>query len=791
MILRIYKGTKTVAENKKDILKMAMIYTQEGRWDKAVSEYKKLLTLDPTDYNIYNMLGDVYAKKEEDMLAYEAYITAAEAYAKQGLADKAGVIYKKIGKLNVDKLSDAEKHKAMLIIRNTVAEKFIEDGQIDRAIGEYKEIIKISPANFETYQKLGELYSQKGDQKEALNCYRKIVDIYFKNRLYKKALPIYQKILELQPDSVATREKIAEIFEREGSESDAKREYLNLAEYYWGIRDMEKTDYYAQKAVDFKSIEAHYFKGVALVHKKEYNEAKKELDMLLKFKANHTGALFAMAEIYKETNQPDEAIKILEKAAKAEPDNTDGFLLLGEELTKKGLKKEASAKYLAAINIFARKNDKENASQLAIKVLEQDPDNIELLQKLTELSSQLGKKKDAADALLKISDIYNKEGNREKAQENYKLAQEMDPAHPKIVAAAKSLGIAPPPRPEVRPKSDRMPSFADLNAAAEPAATAAPKPEPVKGDIFSQPAPKIQMGYFNEGAETPAPKPANPFMRPEPSKKPEHIIELSELGDMVIEPPRRPAQEFTQQTKEDVPSLIAMADSLVRTGSFDEAIEMYQKAMALEPGNSSIKDKLNRAYSEYAGVPLPDPAVAAREAENKKAEEAEKKKRADEEARIKKEKEVTEKIRALEAAKSKEDEEKKKLEARAKEEQRKKEEDEKKKTEAQAAKKREEEELAKRRSEEKKKAEAAVPAEEPEISDDFATVTTAEIFMKQGLLTEADKILKRILVKDPENMEAKMRINELKKLMADMGEEAPKPGKEDDKGPKGGKVSYI
>ena len=783
MILRIYKGITTVAENKKDILKMAMIYTQEGRWDKAISEYKKLLTLDPTDYNIYNMLGDVYAKKEEDMLAYEAYITAAEAYAKQGLADKSGVIYKKIGKLNVDKLSDAEKQKAMLIIRNTVAEKFIEDGQIDRAIQEYREITKISPANFETYQKLGELYSQKGDQTEALNCYRKIVDIYFKNRLYKKALPIYQKILELQPDSVATREKIAEIYEREGNESDAKREYLNLAEYYWALRDMEKTDYYAQKAVDFKSIEAHYFKGVALLHKKEYNEAKKELDMLLKFKANHTGALFAMAEIYKETNQPDEAIKILEKAAKAEPDNTDGFLLLGEELTKKGLKKEASAKYLAAINIFARKNDKENAAQLTIKVLEQDPDNIDLLQKLTELSSQLGKKKDAADALLKISDIYNKEGNREKAQENYKLAQEMDPAHPKIVAAAKSLGLAPPPRPEVKLKPDRMPSFADLNTASEPAAPAAPKPESVKSDIFSQPAPKIQMGYFNEGFEAAPPKPANPFMRPEPSKKPERIIELSELGDMVVDPPRRPAHEFTQQTRDDVPSLIAMADSLVKTGSFDEAIEMYQKALALEPGNASIKNKLNRAYSEYAGVPLPDPAVAAREAE--------KKNRADEEARIRMEKEESEKKKAQEAAKSKEDDEKKKHEAQAKEEQRKKEEDDKKKIEAQAAKKKEEEELAKRRAEEKKKAEAPAPVEEPEISDDFATVTTAEIFMKQGLLTEADKILKRILVRDPENMEAKMRINELKKLMAEMGEEAPKPGKEDDKGPKGGKVSYI
>lgn len=84
-----------MAENKKDILKMAMIYSQEGKWDKAIVEYKKLVTLDPTDYNIHNMLGDVYAKKGEDFLAYQSYIIAAEAYIKQGLADKTNLIYKK------------------------------------------------------------------------------------------------------------------------------------------------------------------------------------------------------------------------------------------------------------------------------------------------------------------------------------------------------------------------------------------------------------------------------------------------------------------------------------------------------------------------------------------------------------------------------------------------------------------------------------------------------------------------------------------------------------------------
>lgn len=832
------------AENKKDILKMAMIYAQEGRWDKAITEYKKLLTLDPTDYSIHNMLGDVYAKKEEDALAYQSYITAAEAYAKQGLGDKSVIIYKKIGKLNSEKLPEADKQKQVMIKRNTIAEKLIEEGNVDKAIEEYKEILKINPANFETYQKLGELYTQKGDHKEALTYYKKIVDVYFKNRLYKKALPIYQKILEIQPDSIATRERIAEIYEREGNESDAKREYLYLAEYYWNERNIEKTDFFAQKAVDFKSIEAHYFKGAALVFKKEYGEAKKELDMLLKFKANHIGALVSMAEVYTELNQLDEAMGMLNKVIKAEPENTEGYLLIGEIYLKKGNKKEAATKYLNAVNIFVKKNEKDKAAELLQKVLEQDPENIELLGKLAEIHIQINKKREAADAYLKISEIYGRENMPDKEQESYKLAVEIFPAHPVIVEKAKKMGGAslPPPPPQ-KPAGDKMPTFVQPETVKLDASVLETiiKPAPAAPPPRTEGAPpKIQRGYIDMMAEDAAKQPPTPPPTQKPAPKQDIFLNsLPDLADFSLDaplkppppkaqpipppaPPPRPVPPpeikhtpepppyaapaagmdsamgmagFSDQTKEDVPSMIAMADSLVKTGSFDEAIETYQKALSLDPGNEKIKTKLNMAYSQYAGVPLPDPAVV--EAENKRKAEIEKNRKAEEEKR---KKEFEDNLKKEEEKKKELDRDKKEKDAKEKSEKEsgekaKKEADERRKKEEEAKKKKDEEETAaKKKEDERKKAEVGHEdaIEEPEISDDFVTVTTAEIFMKQGLLTEADKILKRILAKDGENMEARMRLDELKKLLVDFPEEEVKPvKKDDDKGSKGSKVSYI
>ena len=251
-----------------------------------------------------------------------------------------------------------------------------------------------------------------------------------------------------------------------------------------------------------------------------------------------------------------------------------------------------------------------------------------------------------------------------------------------------------------------------------------------------------------------------------------------------------------QPMEDDIPALIAMADGYIKSGSFDEAIEMYQRALAMDPNNQEIKKKLNAVYSQYAGVP----GGGSAEAEAKKRDEEDKKKRAE---NIKKEKEEREKRKKEEDAKRKKDEEENKRKKEAEEKKKKEEEEARKKKEEEDKKKRDREEEekrkknaeAKKKKEEEEKKKKAVPAQEEavdeELSDDFVTVTTAEIFIKQGLFTEAEKILTKILKKDAANIEAKMKLDEMKKLQAEteqkgeniMDEAAPK-GKQS-------RVTYI
>src|SRR5208282_3785509 len=143
--------------DKKNIVKMAYIYFQEGRWDKAIEEYKKLIALDPEDINTHNMLGDVYVKKGSVKEAFDEYIKVSNDFSSRGQADKSIIVNKKIAALDPSKLS-TEGQKQQSLIRQTIrAESAMESGDVDGAIEALSEVAKLDTENLAATSKLAEL----------------------------------------------------------------------------------------------------------------------------------------------------------------------------------------------------------------------------------------------------------------------------------------------------------------------------------------------------------------------------------------------------------------------------------------------------------------------------------------------------------------------------------------------------------------------------------------------------------------------------------------------------------
>ncbi len=302
--------------DKKNIVKMAYIYFQEGRWDKAIEEYKKLIQLDPEDINTHNMLGDVFVKKGAPREAFEEYIKVSSDFSSRGQADKAAIVNKKIAALDPG-LLPAEAQKRQSLIKQTIkAESAMEQGNVDEAIEALSEVLKLDSENLAAYSKLGELFEKKGQLDEAVKQYQMLGAAFVKNRLYKKAQEMFQRVVQLEPNNIEARINLAQIYIKQNSESDAKKEFLIIAELALNTGDYENANTYAAKAVEFKSIEAHYVLGMVFYKKQQLSEAKAEFESLLRFKINHVGALTYLGKVYLEMNQADKASENIQKALK-------------------------------------------------------------------------------------------------------------------------------------------------------------------------------------------------------------------------------------------------------------------------------------------------------------------------------------------------------------------------------------------------------------------------------------------------------------------------------------------
>ena len=58
------------------------------------------------------------------------------------------------------------------------AQKYLQKGQVDKAIQEYLRVVKEDPADVRTLLKIGDLYVKKGSRLEACRTYQQVAETY-------------------------------------------------------------------------------------------------------------------------------------------------------------------------------------------------------------------------------------------------------------------------------------------------------------------------------------------------------------------------------------------------------------------------------------------------------------------------------------------------------------------------------------------------------------------------------------------------------------------------------------
>ena len=112
------------------------------------------------------------------------------------------------------------------------ARKFVDKGQIDKAVKEYLRVVREDPKDVRVWLKIGDLYAKKGSKQEASETYLKVARFYQEQGFYLKAVAVYKQILKLDPRLVEVNLKLAELYRQLGLLQDAVQHFEMVAAHF-------------------------------------------------------------------------------------------------------------------------------------------------------------------------------------------------------------------------------------------------------------------------------------------------------------------------------------------------------------------------------------------------------------------------------------------------------------------------------------------------------------------------------------------------------------------------------
>ncbi len=171
--------------NKQKVLSAAEKFVQQGKLPNAITEYEKVLKADPKDLTVMNTVGDLYSRLGNSEKAVECFKSVGDAYASQGFTVKAIAMYKKLSKLQ---------------------------------------------SSLESVLRLAELYTQQGLFNDARAQYLQVAEEFLREGQLEQAVRIFQKTLEMDPENVAMRTRLAEVYVRLGKKTEAWQIFSAAAE---------------------------------------------------------------------------------------------------------------------------------------------------------------------------------------------------------------------------------------------------------------------------------------------------------------------------------------------------------------------------------------------------------------------------------------------------------------------------------------------------------------------------------------------------------------------------------
>ncbi|HTY41187.1 MAG TPA: tetratricopeptide repeat protein [Thermoanaerobaculia bacterium] len=427
-----------MAVNREQVLQSAEKLLSRGKLDQALKEYLRVLEDNAKDIPTLNKVGDLYVRMNRPGESIPYFERIADFYSKDGFFLKAIAIYKKINKIDparlevYDRLADLY-HKQGLVQDarsqyQVLADHYQKNNRIPDAIGVYKKMAAIDPADLRIQVRLADLYRAANQKDQAVMQYGLIGSMLLKRGAHDEAAQVFQKALELSPDDVETQRNLV------------------------------------------RSLLAQKNPSAAMA--------------VLKAAPRTGESLGLMAEAQLEMGERAEALRTAEQALSIDADAETPRLFLSRVRIQEHALDKALASVAPLVLTAVTKREFARAADYLEPILAADPSHVAALEKLAQVLEAEGNRAALAKTHVQLGEIAEPK-NPAAALEHYRRAQEADPSNVEAARRIQDIGKptgAPPAAEE--PAAPAQPEYQELVIDLEDSASVhAPQPKVPSIDV--------------------------------------------------------------------------------------------------------------------------------------------------------------------------------------------------------------------------------------------------------------------------------------------------------------------
>jgi tetratricopeptide (TPR) repeat protein len=493
-------------------------------------------------------------------------------------------LYNTIGDLCLKKDSKAEAVDAY----QKAADLLASDGFTSKAIALYKKILNIDPKKIEAHLALGDMNAEKGLTSSALESYKIVADHYSHQKDQVKALGIFQKMADLNPSNISFRIKLADMYAKQDMKPEATKAYLEAADLHMSKDAFKEARQLFEKvlALDPNNKDVYHKAGIVYFKEGKFVEACKALKPAFESDPSNKELVDTYLNALTQAGRDAEVKEALKTLLNNEPGNAE----FREKLYALYLAEGNLEKALAEASVLADDKTKAEETGAAEELLKtfvaENPEYVPGRRKLADFYASVNRADDAAGELLQAADLLIEE-DPDEAKKVLGRVLELVPHLPEAQKRLELLSAqsAPPPTPAETAPEPETPQ----PTAASPAAAA--EEDPAITEALTEADVLIKYGLVAKAAE--------------------------QLESLVGKFPESPAirvklcnlyRELKNTDKAVRHALLASA-LYKKFGREDEAEAVLQAARQMAPDHPALLSRLERASSAGPQTPVDEPIV--------------------------------------------------------------------------------------------------------------------------------------------------------------------------------------